>query len=427
MSNILNAQDAFAALQNGKNLLCRLIGGEFDELNQFPATVWAMDGYEFCIDIEKIELAGITFTRPLSFEEYQEGQDVFVICTYAPSVYVMNFNTSALVESINSGFVQRDAENAKLQLKALSKVLGRELNGDITVTRLGKEPSKTKRKKEPQDKITNVDAEKEKNAQIESDKDLVIYTIGTCLTAEEVETTCFGLDRNGFNEAQHEAITAAKLAKLEQLAQAKAAAENEDHELFNQDKSEPELSVLCEAFIGEILEASSPAKLNIIHGRINTSKGLEEHEHEVLAKHIDEKTASFPAEQPPADVEVNEDENKYQEKLITLKNRVDESKTPAEVNAVVKYTTGWTTEQLSPLLKHMHKRLEVLQNEKAAAQPSLMVKIQNAPDLTTLDALEIDVSALDPIAQPEMMRYIKTRRAELEAPAVETSIDEDLP
>ncbi|ENX58755.1 MULTISPECIES: hypothetical protein [Acinetobacter] len=459
MNNILNAQEAFAALQKGKTVLCRYAGDgvlhadkDFSTLDQMPATVFGQPNYEFCIQLEMLELAGIKFTKPLTVDEYQEGQDVFVICTYAPSIYVMNFKTSALIESINSGFVQRDAENAELQLKAISKALGREFNNDVTVTRLGKEPSKIKRKKEPQENITTADAQKEKINQIESNKDLVIDAIGTCLTAEEVETTCYGLDGNGFNEAQQEQITAAKQAKLEQLAQEKVAAESEDHELFK-DKSDPELSVLCEAFIGEITEAHSPAQLDVIHGRINTSTGLESFEHEILAKELELKYTSFTAQEPPVDIEVvaaaavakaqnidvetvqknnerkpiEEEEEKYKEVLSTLMKRVDESKTPIEVNAVVRYTNSWSAKQREPLIKYMHKRLEVLQDEKAAKQPSLMVQIQNAPDLTTLDAIEIDVSSMDPIAQPEMMRYIRSRRVELEAPAVESSIDEDLP
>ncbi|ENV08945.1 MULTISPECIES: hypothetical protein [Acinetobacter] len=459
MNNILNAQEAFAALQKGKTVLCRYAGDgvlhadkDFNTLDQMPATVFGLPNYEFCIQLEMLELAGIKFTKPLTVDEYQEGQDVFVICTYAPSIYVMNFKTSALVESINSGFVQRDAENAELQLKAISKALGREFNNDVTVTRLGKEPSKIKRKKEPQENITTADAQKEKVKQIEHNKDLVIDAIATCLTAEEVETTCYGLDGNGFNEAQLEAITGAKLAKLEQLAQEKVAAESEDHELFIQDKSEPELSVLCEAFIGEIMEATTPAKLNVIHGRINTSTGLEEYEHEILAKELELKLTSFSTQQAPVDINVvaaaavaqaqnidvetvqknnerkpiEEEEEKYQSKLIELKKRVDESTTPDEVNTVIKSTNSWSADQRQPLLQYMHKRLEVLQNEKADKQPSLMAQIQNAPDLTALDALEIDVSAMDPIAQPEMMRYVSSRRAELEQSA-STSIDEDLP
>ncbi|MDC4718051.1 hypothetical protein ABTC25_12415 [Acinetobacter baumannii] len=61
-----------------------------------------------------------------------------------------------------------------------------------------------------------------------------------------------------------------------------------------------------------------------------------------------------------------------------------------------------------------------LEKEKASANepPSLMVQIQTAPDLTTLDALEIDVAARDPQIQPKLMGYIRKRRYELENPAV---------
>ena len=96
--NILNGTEAFEAMMAGRNIMCRIAGEliEFDDLDQFPATVFAKPGYEFCIKIEMIELAGITFTKPLTIDEYQEGQDVFVINTYLPSIYVVNFKTAAL-------------------------------------------------------------------------------------------------------------------------------------------------------------------------------------------------------------------------------------------------------------------------------------------------------------------------------------------
>ncbi|MCI3877742.1 hypothetical protein [Acinetobacter higginsii] len=444
MEIILNAQDAFTALQNGKNLLCRMIGGEFDELNQFPATVFGLDGYEFCIDLEKIELAGISFTKPCTVEELTNGQKIFVVNFSQATINEMAFksNVPDANNLVYCGVVQRDLENATLQMKAYHAFLGL----DLAITINGVADAGRKQPKKRESKKVDVDP------QIESNKDLVIDAIGTCLTAEEVETTCYGLDGNGFNEAQQEQITAAKQAKLEQLAQEKVAAESEDRELFNQDKSDPELSVLCEAFISEITEANSPAQLGVIHGRINTSTGLESFEHEILAKELELKYTSFTAQEPPVDIEVvaaaavakaqnidvetvqknnerkpiEEEEEKYKEVLSTLMKRVDESKTPVEVNAVARYTNSWSEEQRIPLLKHMHKRLEVLQDEKAAKQPSLMVQIQNAPDLTTLDGLEIDVSSMDPIAQPEMMRYVRSRRAELEQSA-SNSIDEDLP
>ncbi|EPP6398450.1 hypothetical protein ACUN5L_003484 [Acinetobacter baumannii] len=304
MNNLITAAEAFAALQKGKTVLCRPIGDmlDFSDLDQFPASVFGKPGFEFCIKIETIELAGITFTKPLTIDEYEEGQEVYVISTYSPTVYVLDFKTNALIDSINSGFVQRDAENAKLQLKALSKVLGFEVNDDLSVIRLGEEPKKQRGKKSKAEKPSEV-------ISAETQPTIVITEKTNVITSEDLlvpET--------------------------------------------NEPKVDPE----------------------------------------------------------------------YQNKLNTLLQRVKDSKTPDEVNAVYRYTRTWDDEQMKPILLATHKRLEELEKKKASANepPSLMVLIQTAPDLTTLDALEIDVAARDPQIQPKLMGYIRKRRYELENPAV---------
>ncbi|MDX6037600.1 hypothetical protein ABFP06_02080 [Acinetobacter pittii] len=302
MNNLITAAEAFAALQKGKTVLCRPIGDmlDFSDLDQFPASVFGKPGFEFCIKIETIELAGITFTKPLTIDEYEEGQEVYVISTYSPTVYVLDFKTNALIDSINSGFVQRDAENAKLQLKALSKALGFEVNDDLSVIRLGEEPKKQRGKKSKAEKPSEV-------ISAETQPTIVITEQTNVITSEDLlvpET--------------------------------------------NEPKVDPE----------------------------------------------------------------------YQKALDALLQRVKESKTPAEVNAVYRYTRTWDDEQMKPILLATHKRLEELEKEKASANepPSLMVQIQTAPDLTTLDALEIDVAARDPQIQPKLMGYVRKRRYELENP-----------
>ncbi|EHU2821865.1 MULTISPECIES: hypothetical protein [Acinetobacter] len=304
MNNLITAAEAFAALQKGKTVLCRPIGDmlDFSDLDQFPASVFGKPGFEFCIKIETIELAGITFTKPLTIDEYEEGQEVYVISTYSPTVYVLDFKTNALIDSINSGFVQRDAENAKLQLKALSKALGFEVNDDLSVIRLGEEPKKQRGKKSKAEKPSEV-------ISAETQPTIVITEQTNVITSEDLlvpET--------------------------------------------NEPKVDPE----------------------------------------------------------------------YQKALDALLQRVKESKTPAEVNAVYRYTRTWNDKQMEPLLVATHKRLEELEKEKASANepPSLMVQIQTAPDLTTLDALEIDVATRDPQIQPKLMGYVRKRRYELENPAV---------
>ncbi|MBD0164111.1 hypothetical protein, partial [Acinetobacter baumannii] len=270
----------------------------FSDLDQFPASVFGKPGFEFCIKIETIELAGITFTKPLTIDEYEEGQNVFVINTYLPSIYNVGFKTPALIEAINSGFVQRDAENAKLQLKAFSKALGIEINNDLSVIRLGEEPKKQRGKKSKAEKPIEV-------ISAETQPTIVITEQTNVTTSEDLlipET--------------------------------------------NEPKVDPE----------------------------------------------------------------------YQKALDALLQRVKESKTPEEVNAVYRYTRTWNDKQMEPLLLATHKRLEELEKSKVPANepPSLMVQIQNAPDLTTLDALEIDVAARDPLIQPKLMGYVRKRRYELE-------------
>ncbi|EPS3298867.1 hypothetical protein ACVDP1_003409, partial [Acinetobacter baumannii] len=288
----------------GKTVLCRPAGDmlDFADLDQFPASVFGKPGFEFCIKIETIELAGITFTKPLTIDEYEEGQEVYVISTYSPTVYVLDFKTNALIDSINSGFVQRDAENAKLQLKALSKALGFEVSDDLSVIRLGDEKKKQRGKKSKAEKPIEVIS-----AEIQP---TIVITEQTNVTTSE--------------------------------------------DLLVPETNEPKV------------------------------------------------------------------DPEYQQTLDTLLQRVKESKTPAEVNAVYRYTRTWDDEQMKPILLATHKRLEELEKEKASANepPSLMVQIQTAPDLTTLDALEIDVATRDPQIQSRLMDFVKKRRFELENPAV---------
>ncbi|MDR0002188.1 hypothetical protein RFW86_12810, partial [Acinetobacter sp. 11367] len=287
-----------------KTVLCRPAGDmlDFADLDQFPASVFGKPGFEFCIKIETIELAGITFTKPLTIDEYEEGQEVYVISTYSPTVYVLDFKTNALIDSINSGFVQRDAENAKLQLKALSKALGFEVSDDLSVIRLGDEKKKQRGKKSKAEKPIEVIS-----AEIQP---TIVITEQTNVTTSE--------------------------------------------DLLVPETNEPKV------------------------------------------------------------------DPEYQQTLDTLLQRVKESKTPAEVNAVYRYTRTWDDEQMKPILLATHKRLEELEKEKASANepPSLMVQIQTAPDLTTLDALEIDVATRDPQIQSRLMDFVKKRRFELENPAV---------
>ena len=49
--NILNGNEAFSALMAGKKIMCRAVDqlADFNELDQFPANIFAMPGYELSI------------------------------------------------------------------------------------------------------------------------------------------------------------------------------------------------------------------------------------------------------------------------------------------------------------------------------------------------------------------------------------------
>lgn len=328
MNNILNAQEAFAALQKGKTVLCRYAGNgnlhadkNFSTLDQMPATVFVLPNYEFCVQVEMLELAGIKFTKPLTMDEIQDGQDIFVMQPHGV-VYHQKFSreVDGMIESVMGGFAQRDAENAKLQYEAFCKAVGfNPLEANIEIIEQNKKKRSRKQKPSASDAVTQLDS-------------------------------------------------------------------------VNDDMS-------IDDIIGPVSEQSLPQ----VDEPIKTQSSD-------YCDTLDEQLEF---------VKLRDD----------LLNRATNGKTPEEVNALARYTRTWTEEQRAPLLRAMHKRLEELQSQVATVQqepPSLMVQIQNAPDLTTLDALEIDVSTRHPDIQPRLMGYLKKRRFELEQGAFVAN-DEALP
>lgn len=378
--NILNGTEAFEAMMAGRNIMCRIAGEltEFDDLDQFSATVFVKPGYEFCIKIDTIEVAGITFTKPLTIDEYQEGQDVFVINTYLPSIYVVNFKTAALVESINSGFVQRDAENAELQLKALSKSLGRDLDSVPSIVRLGGEPKKQraprKKREDPIEQVEQAQVSSEKPSdvstdEIETDPVKIVESFTTqineCVKVESVLSLRYSFSANGYLEREH-------VQHLFELVEAKLI--ELDPEQYTPKAETEDLT-------------------------IDALKKLQQ-DAEYQIKGVNEQL---------------EADEKYITLLRELMERASNAQSPTEANALVKYTSEWTEEQRKPLLNAIHNRLKDLSafTTTETQPPSLMVQIQNAKDLNELECLEVEVFNRHPDIQSKLMDFVKRRRFEL--------------
>lgn len=359
MTNLISNQEAFNALMSGKDVLCRHIDGEFDSLDQFPATVFGLSGYEFCIDIEKIELAGITFTKPMAIDEYEAGKDVFVISTYSLSIYVLDFETNALIESINSGFVQRDEENAKLQLKALSIALGFEINKDLSVIRLGDERKRQRGKKikgeQPVVKeITSVDQQSVESLEPSSTKEIATSQTSNNLqhhvlldalkiadTEQEVENVCSGLEKEGFTQEQLAEIEAAKQARLTELDFIEMdAADTVSEQVF---------SVLHDSFISEIESCTSAEELQAVKRKIGANGHLEDPERDNLMKVIQETTFSDKKASAPKEI---------------LKGLIDRASTTEELakanDTILASKNNLSTEDLRDLKIHYEQRKEQL-------------------------------------------------------------------
>ena len=397
--NILNGNEAFAALMAGKKLMCRSVDQlvDFNDLDQFPATIFAMPGYEFSIKIDLIEVAGITFTKPLMLDEYQDGQDVFVICTYSPSVYVVNFKTSALIESINSGFVQRDAENAKLQLQAMCKALGRELDGDYLVVRLGEDPNKSEKKRQSRKKTdTSMAIAEVKPSGVESE-DTPWETAVDTVTKET-----------------------------------KHAFTVDDVEVIEEDPLK-----IVEKFTAQINACTTTDSALKLRHSFSANGHLDDTHVHHLMKLVEDKCLELDPEQYTPEIEITSQENvttsedslvnetveqvepdsEHQERLNTILNGVANAQTPVEVNAHIRYTKSWTEEQRHPVIQAMNKRLIELKDQKEVdieQPPSLMVQIQNTQDEHELNELLPEIRSRHPDIQPKLMDLVKKRRFELE-------------
>lgn len=470
--NILNGNEAFAAMMAGRNILCRAVGEliEFDDLDRFPATIFATPGYEFCIKVETIEVAGITFTKPLTLDDVRDGQDVYTINTYGSSIYISEFGKmtcNALIESINNGFVQRDAENAKLQLQAMSKVLGRELTGDCLVVRLGDDKPKRRTTSKKTDHqavpagpgvvIPNIEKQPEpeviqpvettteaasvsvENKTFESQPDIQITEQGPItaveesLTEEFVETDAVKLV-DKFTAQLNEAETVdavmqiryqlsanghmvrGQIIELNKLGEKRIEALNVSQvvEVVPTDPDPVQLSQTVKSeYMLALTGATQLEAITILENEINKDSRLLDNQRGILNTYIQTRRRVINKETESAErtVQVNED-IVHQELLADLLDRVAKAMTPAEANAQIKYTKSWTQEQRTPLISAINKRLVELNPPKT--QSSIAVRIQKAEDLTELDGLEIDVSACDEEIQPRLMELVNKRRLELD-------------
>ena len=388
MSNLISGKEAFEAMMAGKQVLCRYTPAnqDFDSLDHFAANVYVLPEYEFCIKIEMLELAGIKFTKPLVPQNLKDQQEIYIVMPTCILRTKYDAEHVDIHNAVMNGFAQADADNALLQLKALGAVFGNAI--ESVEVKDGFEEKPKRQRKPRETKITVVDDEvsetlkesEHETASIVTKDDkcqLVIDAINVCNSNNEIDDVfvLHNLSTYEFSNEQLMLIEDARRLKSSMLYESITNTSHPDQKTTG-------------------ITITKQGPISVVEDKLGVGQQVEQHW-------------------------------EHQEILNDLLERASKAQTPAEANALFKYTKGWTQEQSAPLHAAVSRRLQELPQPEAKEPPSLLVRIQNAPDLTELDALEIDVSARDPQIVPALMAEVLKRRKQLEAPV--NLIDEAFP
>ncbi len=381
MTNLITANEAFDALLNGFTVLCRPVGDmlDFADLDQFPASIFGKQGYEFCIKVELIKVAGIEFTKPLTLDDVRLDQDIYLV-EPTGSIYWYKYNElPALKTAITNGFAQADVENARLQLKAFCAALGRDIDtSESLVVPIG-------------------DADKKKSAKKRSTKSTVQKQVEATKSEDVPENIATALDS---------AIITTEQAYV-------SSSEDFLVQPIIEPDVKPDGSVQFEILLDAIRICQSEKELDSTCANLE-KEGFSPEQIESINEAKQNRLTEL-------DVQEIDSVNSMPENYESLVQSIQNSHTPEEVNSVVRYTSKWTEEQRKPLLAEMHKRLSELNQTKQQEDglSPLIVRLQFAADLKTLEELELEIPSRHPDVHKTLWNMAKKRRGELNAAANE--------
>lgn len=379
---ILNGSQAFAAMAAGQNIECRLIHQDhgFQDIKQFTATVYFDPRYEFRVAIKFFTIGEMQVP-----EAIQEAPAKGVQC-FAPSILTEELSKSFKWKSSNSdlmlmerGQVHLIQEHAEIHAQALIKIsLGSFENAQNSTS----------------NDVVEKTFDSQSNIQITEQGP--VTEVEESLVEEFVETDAVKL--------------------VEKFTTEINAAESVDAE-STEDPVQLSQSMKMEYMVA-LTGATQLDAIAGLENEVNKDSRLLDNHKSILNTYIKTRRRVINEESKPTEIaEQAEPVNEHQEHLEILLNDIALAKTPIEANAQIKYTKSWTQEQRKPVMQAINKRLielKAMEEPKSEETPSLMVQIQNAPDLTALDVLEIDVGSRHPDIQSKLMGYVKRRRFELE-------------
>ncbi len=398
-TEILNAKQAFEAMSSGQAVLCRAVGQplDFSELSQFPATVFFGADYEFCLAPRFMTIGQLDLEVPECLQGFDDLINSAVY--YAPNLLDVDRpieilstadNATYLKRLIASKLLHKTSDDAIAHARAFITLNGGSLDPieveapavevEIVVepevtTELAPEPVEEKPKK-----TTSAEVKKHYiEALNKTTREREVFAIETQITINS------DLNKRDLNSLK---------SMIEQL-----------YAKFKQIEAE-EINALIVQFKGQITAAQTAQELVKIRTTFASNGTLSDEQHEDLNTCFNAKLVEIDS---PKNAEA---EREYQENLTDLINRASQAQTPAEANALVRYTTQWTEEQRKPLVDAIHKRLAEL-DPPAKSESSLMVRINNAQSLEELEILETEIKQSDERVQARLFNYANQRRADL--------------
>lgn len=444
----LSALEAFTAKQQGKNVVCRFEShDEYVQLNEVSAESFFNPAYIFAIKLETIMVGEYEFTKPYSLDELIEGQDIYFVGasgiilkgTFCPG-------NKMLIDGVTAGSVQRDAENAITQMKALRLVLGLECDDpEIIEYDFANQP-----KEEPEQKKTRRGRKKTEN-DIQDPKDFLepfYLKLEQATTHEEVDSIfaeCKKLvvDTDEYRVHLQDFIvkTDEKYFQLDQLdikfnADDTSVKANSDAFLLHEAETnniDPQVTdpaTIIEDYRFQINNAPTVDDVLKIRSLFAANNNLEREQVQSLCVLCEAKIEELNWWESQKQVEADNntgadlvefkklkedaEESIYQEQLKDLVERASKATTPAEANALVRYTTTWTQEQRAPLIRAISKRLtELPQPKQDEVKIPLISRLQDAPDLKTLELYETEISLAHPSVHKTLQNMAAKRRGEL--------------
>ena len=429
----LSALEAFTAKQQGKNVVCRFEShDEYVQLNEVSAESFFNPAYIFAIKLETIIVGEFEFTKPYSLDELIEGQEIYFVGasgiilkgTFCPG-------NKMLIDGVTAGSVQRDAENAITQMKALRSVLGLQCNNpEIIDYDFADQP-----KEEPEQKKTRRGRKKTDEDKSQKLIDLWISRSKDDPTLYNLEQIQSSIEYNFDKLTEDHKIEANNiLAQFKEKVNLAQTALDEQNDLVDE-ITNPQVEVndpatIIEDYRFQINNAPTVDDVLKIRSLFAANNHLEREQVQSLCVLCEAKIEELnwweSQKQVEADTnngadliefkKLKEDaeESIYQEQLKDLVERASKATTPKEVNALVRYTTTWTQEQRAPLIRAISKRLtELPQPKQDEVKIPLISRLQDAPDLKTLELYETEISLAHPSVHKTLQNMAAKRRGEL--------------